>query len=101
MELSAGSAARRDPEVRAELKKQQQARLAVKAKVLAGEIEASQYSEMYASQPEQVARKAIQDQVNRQRREARRAQSSAALANAKGGAAVFDIGEKPKKGSKK
>ena len=90
MELSTSNQARRDPSVRAALKKQQRARLAVKAKVAAGEIEPEEYSAMFAAQPEQIARKAIQDAERAQRKAAREQRYAEALQRAEGGASVFE-----------
>ena len=89
MNLSTSNEARLDPAVRAELKKQQQARLAVKARVAAGEIEAEEYSAMFAAQPEQKRKAAI----NAAREAAAAAEQAKrieeATADAKGGAAAF------------
>jgi len=88
METSS-NAARRDPEVRAALKEQQLARVAIKKRVAAGEIEASEYSAMYEKQPEQVARRRVQDAESAKRRAARKTANAVALNNAYGGAEVF------------
>jgi hypothetical protein len=90
MELSTGNAARRDPLVREQLKKAQQARLVVKEKVAKGKIEASQYSELYEKQPDQVARRAVAEVEARARREARESRNADAIAAAKGSADVFE-----------
>lgn len=89
MDLTTSNAARLDPSVRAELKKQQQARLAVKAKVAAGEIEAAEYSAMFAAQPEQQRKAAINAAQAAERAAARKAQFKEATDDAKGGAAAF------------
>lgn len=89
MDLQTSNAARLDPSVRAQLKKQQQARLAVKAKVAAGEIEASEYSAMFAAQPEQQRKAADQARQAAERAAARAERFAAATDDAKGGAAAF------------
>ena len=88
METSTNQA-RKSPDVRAALKEQQQARLAAKAKMAAGDIPAEQYSAMYSKQPVQVER-AKKQQANALLRQAARTSAvSAGVNNAKGGATAF------------
>lgn len=92
METTSNSA-RKDGAVRAALKEQQVARLAAKAKVCAGEIEASAYSAMYEKQPEQIARRKTQEATAAARRIARNTAVASGIANAQGGASAFTITE--------
>ena len=77
------------PEVRAALKKQQHARHAAKRKMAAGEIEPHEYSAMFASQPEQVAKAKAQAAERAARNKVKSAAVQAALTNAEGGAEAF------------
>ena len=88
METSSNPA-RRNPDVRAALKKQQQARLALKQKMIDGEIEPEVYSKAYDSQPEQMQKRKVQEIESAKRRNARKAANTIALTNAQGGADAF------------
>lgn len=88
METTTNSA-RKDPEVRAALKKQQFARVAAKRKMIAGEIEPHEYSAMFAAQPEQVAKAKAQAAERAARKKVKSAAVQAALSSAEAGAASF------------
>lgn len=89
MQTITAKASRAAPEVRAKLKEQQLARLALKAKVAAGDIDSATYSAAYAAQPEQVKKAADHAAQAAERAKAREARHASAIADADGAADAF------------
>lgn len=89
METITAKQARLDPSVRAAMKKQQMARLALKEKLRNKEITAEDYSTAYAAQPAQVAKAADHAANAAERAAIRNAKYEEAIANATGGADAF------------
>ncbi len=88
MEIAVGGA-HKDPEVRAALKKAQLARLALKGEVSEGKRPASDYSEAYAKQPEQVAIKTLQTTQRQAEQDALDTAKRIRLSSAEAGASIF------------
>lgn len=89
METVTAKQARLDPTVRASMKDQQLARLALKEKMQAGEITAEEYSAAYAAQPAQI-RKAAASALQAAERAAKRSEAfDASIADAQGAADAF------------
>ena len=76
-------------EERQAINKARDARLALKAKMAAGEIEPEEYSAAYSKQPVQVERRAAQDARTAERQAARQAVTDQNLSNAQGAINAF------------
>lgn len=89
VDIALASTARRDPEVRKALKKEQITRLALKQEVIDGKRPATDYSELYAKHPDQVAKRKQQTAERAVRAEARDMAKKLGIANAEAGAELF------------
>ena len=92
MEIAVAGATHQDPEVRAALKKEQLARLALKREVADGKRPASDYSEAYSKHPNQVAVKEQQTAQRMAQQNALVAAKRIGLSNAETGASIFEAG---------